>query len=466
MLGRSSGPATWIVAASTALMVWSCSTTEPHEKFDSFSQPAPGQSGAVGENLEKQLAPPGAPAAGPAGATLKPGESIWIPSGKSRVLHLEQSIRRVSIGNPDLAGIVVLGPKTIMINAKEAPRPEGTSGGGGTEGGVGAVSGKTLTPEPRFAETTLAIWRSGSEVPDIHTLSIADFVDRQVLLEVTVAELKRSAMEQVGMDFRNMSNSFISAYFMGGGAGPAPIGSSSLFPPQGSSIFPIGTNSNRPVYAFNLPNADDITGLIQYLQEEGLATILAQPKILAMSGQSAVFQVGGEIPIRIATGFSTAVLFKGFGDDHHVHPPGLRRGRHHADGHPRGQPARLHEPGRGYPDVPHAEGLDREPSEERRDPHDRRLAPDRAHRGRARDTLSAGHPGHRHPLPQHRLHRSADGARGRGDAASRASHGARRAAGAPDRPRTAHQRGNPYQAESVRGDPPADSRTTLRETDE
>jgi pilus assembly protein CpaC len=32
-----------------------------------------------------------------------------------------------------------------------------------------------------------------------------------------------------------------------------------------------------------------------------------------MSGQNAVFQVGGEIPIRIATGFSTDVVFKPFG---------------------------------------------------------------------------------------------------------------------------------------------------------
>jgi pilus assembly protein CpaC len=34
---------------------------------------------------------------------------------------------------------------------------------------------------------------------------------------------------------------------------------------------------------------------------------------MAMSGQNAVFQVGGEIPIRIATGFATDVEFKPFG---------------------------------------------------------------------------------------------------------------------------------------------------------
>ena len=65
-------------------------------------------------------------------------------------------------------------------------------------------------------------------------------------------------------------------------------------------------------YTFNLPN-QNISALIQILQAEGLATILAQPKLLAMSGQNAVFQVGGEIPIRIATGFATDIQFKPFG---------------------------------------------------------------------------------------------------------------------------------------------------------
>jgi len=38
----------------------------------------------------------------------------------------------------------------------------------------------------------------------------------------------------------------------------------------------------------------------------GPAKILAQPKIMALSGQNAVFQVGGEIPIRIVTSFTAA----------------------------------------------------------------------------------------------------------------------------------------------------------------
>jgi pilus assembly protein CpaC len=235
------------------------------------------------------------------GTALTPGEAIWIPSGKSRILQLRNPLKRVSIGNPEVAGIVVLGPRTIMINAKEVPAMAGGGGEGGSRT-VGQVTGHTLTPEPHITETTLIVW-DGSQTPEIHTLFIADFINQQVLLEVTVAELDRTAMEEHGIDFQNIAESFASAYFMGGGR---------LIQQQLTTIPALATTDTKPTYAFALPN-NNITALITIMQSEGMATVLAQPKLLAMSGQNAVFQVGGEIPIRIATGFSTDVVFKPFG---------------------------------------------------------------------------------------------------------------------------------------------------------
>src|SRR5207247_1205352 len=96
----------------------------------------------------------------------------------------------------------------------------------------------------------------------------------------------------------NLAESFISAYF----GGATAIGAASSINAVVTSTVsgaPRGTTGLGPTYAFNLPK-DQISVMIQWLQQEGLATILAQPKLLAMSGQNAVFQVGGEIPIRIA----------------------------------------------------------------------------------------------------------------------------------------------------------------------
>src|SRR3989442_7559448 len=312
MGGWRPGRAISAVAASIVVLS-SCSVNRNAPVAKDFDEASgrPGATSTVSEGIQKEtiLVEP-APAPSGGAATLEPGEAIWVRSGKSRVLQLKSPVKRVSLGDPSLAGIVVLGPRTIMINAKEVPPPPGGEGGGGAKT-AGTVTGKTLTPEPRVAETTLIVW-DGSQTPDIHTLFIADFIDQQILLEVTVAELDRTAMEEHGIDFRAAANSFVNAYFMGGGAGPRPGGQNVLIPPQGSPLLPLGTSSDHPTYAFNVPNSD-ITALIQILQSEQLATILAQPKLLAMSGQNAAFQVGGEIPIRIATGFATDIVFKPFG---------------------------------------------------------------------------------------------------------------------------------------------------------
>src|SRR5205814_4546134 len=131
----------------------------------------------------------------------------------------------------------------------------------------------------------------------------------------TVAELKRTAMEEFGIEFRQMAEAFGSTYFMGGAAGPAPSGQSSILksiPGLIPAAPAIGTAADKPTFAFVYPK-EEIGGFITWLQDEGLATILAQPKLLAMSGQNAVFQVGGEIPIPVATGFAVDVIFKPFG---------------------------------------------------------------------------------------------------------------------------------------------------------
>jgi len=264
-----------------------------------------GQGDAVRDAFAKQRAKARATANG----VLQAGDAIWVQAGKSRMVHLSSPVRRVSIGNPEMAGIVVLGPRTIMINAKPFERERAQRTSGTNTNRTASVSGRTLTPEPRFTETNFMVWGQGDE-PTVHSLFVADFIDRQVVLEVTVAEINRTAIEQHGIDFRSMARTFISAYFMGGGAGPFP---GATVPPQvNQPLMPLTMSGEAPTFAFQLPQ-EDITGFIQAMQSEGLATILAQPRLLAMSGQNAVFQVGGEIPIRIATGFATDVEFKPFG---------------------------------------------------------------------------------------------------------------------------------------------------------
>lgn len=305
-----------VLTLNVAVLCWSCSSQEPQlsGEFREYISDLHEQAGkALQEGLDKQAAPSWQEQQGPNAATLlKSGEPIWVESGKTRVLQLPYRVTRVSIANPELAGIVVLGAQSIMVNGKPLPeRRAGDEDQGIIIGRSGTVLGTTLTKEPNFAETTLVIWGGGDEV-NVHTLTIADFLVQQVQLEVTVAEVNRTAIEQHGLDFRVVRDDLIAAGFMGGGGLPG-LNTLTTVPPQISQpLIPLTVSPDRPNYAFILPD-EGVAAFIQALQREGLASILAQPRIMAMSGQNAVFQVGGEIPIRVASGFAADVEFKPFG---------------------------------------------------------------------------------------------------------------------------------------------------------
>jgi Flp pilus assembly secretin CpaC len=308
----------WLPRAGVVLgaaLLWACTTTtsvpSPKEGFEEkLAEWSAGR--AVSEGVQKQTMSPGGEARARREATdtmPAPGEPLWIQTGKSRILHFSRPIQRVSIGNPDIAGVVVIGPRTIMVNAKQLPKREGEEPTS-VSLRLATVSNRPFTSEPNYAETTLAVWEAGASQPAVHSVLIADFVNQQVMLEVTVAEINRTAMEDHGIDFRKVGNDFVTAYFLGGGA--APLLGTTVPPQINQPLLPLGLDSLRPTYVFQIPESD-ITAFITLLQSEGLATVLAQPKILAMSGQPAVFQVGGEIPIRIVSGFAADVQFKPFG---------------------------------------------------------------------------------------------------------------------------------------------------------
>jgi Flp pilus assembly secretin CpaC len=208
----------------------------------------------------------------------------------------------------------VLGPRSILINAKELPQQDDQDTGRQTARRSGLLSSQTFTPPPNIEETTVILWDDNNNT-DSHTVFVTDFLAEQVLLEVTIAELNRTKMEQHGVDFHKIGGSIRAGYWMGGGEVP---GLTQLLPstdplnPKQVSPFPLVLGPERPTFAFQ--NGDgDITALVTFLEQNGLATVLAQPKIMALSGQNAVFQVGGEIPIRIVTSFSAEVEFKAFG---------------------------------------------------------------------------------------------------------------------------------------------------------
>jgi len=106
--------------------------------------------------------------------------------------------------------------------------------------------------------------------------------EQQVMLKVTVAEMNRSALRSMGVDF-SVSNG------------------------MGITVF---QNRTGGVQA-NLPTILDngkIVLAIEALKTRNLAKLLAQPNVVAINGQTAGFSVGGQFPVPVVTGFTAAGL--------------------------------------------------------------------------------------------------------------------------------------------------------------
>ncbi len=113
----------------------------------------------------------------------------------------------------------------------------------------------------------------------VNTLKIAE--GDQVMLKVKVVELKRSILKQLGV---NLSGSFsVGEFDFGFNSAPTLLNEDSAL--DGFGAF-TGTDASADVE-------------IRALEQEGLATILAEPTLTAISGAAARFHAGGEYPYSV-----------------------------------------------------------------------------------------------------------------------------------------------------------------------
>ncbi len=83
--------------------------------------------------------------------------------------------------------------------------------------------------------------------------------------------------------------------------------------PTGGALVPL-LLSQGTTYGIAAQNSNvAVQGLFQYLENHNMAKILAQPRLLANTGEKAKFLSGGEIPIVIAQALNTSIVFKEFG---------------------------------------------------------------------------------------------------------------------------------------------------------
>ena len=125
---------------------------------------------------------------------------------------------------------------------------------------------------------------------------------QQVLLHVEVMEVSRTKLRQLGFDWANFGNTDSFIQSVSGAIGAATFGGTA-------------TGSGQETLAFSLIGpGNQFFGFVDALREYNLVKVLAEPKLVTVSGRPARFLVGGEFPVLVPQGLGTvAIEYKEFG---------------------------------------------------------------------------------------------------------------------------------------------------------
>lgn len=211
--------------------------------------------------------------------------------------------------------------RTSVLNMMMSLQIGGQSQDG--QGGQGGIMGvQVLRQGIQSNEDSQGAGAGLGSIKVINLLRVRD--NQQVMLEVKVAEVNRTEAERLGFDFAGAARKTGSAWtqimagVVGGGAGN----------------FLFGKNLSANV-DLGLPRVGDASVgenaafLIDAQKRDSVIKILAEPNIVAISGQEASFLVGGEILIPVTTGNAGAVRLqsKQFGVGLLFTPTVLEEGR-------------------------------------------------------------------------------------------------------------------------------------------
>ena len=279
--------------------------------------------------------------------SIMPSGTIQLVTGKSVVLKSARPVKRVSIADPEIADLVILSPQEIYITGKASGVTNLTLWQNGTISEVydlevsfdisrlkqklnemlpeekelrviashnsvtlsGRVSSAASLSQAMALAEAYAPGK-GKEKQQVNNLVEVGGV-HQVMLEVRIAEMSRSLIKRLGVNF---------SYINGDDFGVSTLGGlTQLVKPDLANIASSGpfglfvTPSVNALFRFQSGNST-WTGFVDALKQDGLIKILAEPTLITLSGQSAEFLAGGEFPVPVPQGLGTvAIEYKPFG---------------------------------------------------------------------------------------------------------------------------------------------------------
>jgi pilus assembly protein CpaC len=207
---------------------------------------------------------------------------IKVTVGQSVTQRLRNDVKTVSIADSKVADVVVMGAREVLVNGKA----------------VGL--------------TTLVVWDdvNGTSVFDV--VVQGPFSDQQIELCVKVAEINRTKASEYGVDVLGLTKK--DGKDITGGAFGGQVDTPQIPLP----IFGSSAVEGLSLALRYVTGTSDLQAMVKAMIQNGTLKVLAEPNVVAASGQSASFLSGGEIPVPIAsagtTGGSTITIeWKEFG---------------------------------------------------------------------------------------------------------------------------------------------------------
>ncbi len=275
---------------------------------------------------------------------------IALSEGRSELVSAPWSIAKVSVAAPKIADVQIAAPDQVVVLAKSI---------GSTDLILWSDSGQTITkvitvhvdvselqndlsrlfPDARLvvgksrdlvtvrglfnrAEDARRL-RSYMETVGLKHLDMTSVAGvQQVHIKVRVAEASRTALRSLGVNAVHTGNDFFGASTIGGNSNSLDIG----VPAGSPAVFGLpftfnsATSVGSAVTLFaGIPDLD-LQLFLQALEDNQYMRVLAEPSLVAVSGEEASFLAGGEFPIPVVQGSgggdgntSITIEFKEFG---------------------------------------------------------------------------------------------------------------------------------------------------------
>jgi len=154
--------------------------------------------------------------------------------------------------------------------------------------------------------------------------------EQTVLMDVKVVEFPRSKLRELGLKWGAAGGAAV-----GGIWRPVARGDTtglSISPPAGDAgALPVTSTSANGLFYSSSPIVTSAVNLglnaqLQALEQNGTATVLAEPQLSTRSGYKATFHAGGEIPYSVASVNGVTVQFKPYGIRLDIEPRVARSG--------------------------------------------------------------------------------------------------------------------------------------------